>query len=295
MGATLDNSHKKFDVNLSFRDFYKEADFFDVTLAADSPDGSIQALKAHKIILSACSPVLRSLLKKQSMLNVHSQVMPVMLYLRGISAKGLQHILEFVYRGSISLAHEDLNDFLAVSESLQIPLLEKTKLDSGKRKVITNAAEKSKTGKLDIAESDPNSFPDNWLIKNETANSTAIDKIYEGGYEADGTDDDEIMDDELIACTSDEAQEGNESPSVDDLMQSKVLASGAGFTCTICGKNIKRDYHMRRHLEVHLSSDGDYYCPHCKKYCNNRQSIYRHVYKQHKDWKNVDYDSFAVK
>ena len=60
--------------------------------------------------------------------------MPVMLYLRGISVKGLKHVMDFVYKGSISLPQEDLNDFLAVGESLQIPLLERSKPISAKRK-----------------------------------------------------------------------------------------------------------------------------------------------------------------
>ena len=62
----------------------------------------------------------RSLLKEQSRLNANSKMMPVMLYLRGISARGLNHVLDFVYKGSINLPQEELNDFLAVGESLQV-------------------------------------------------------------------------------------------------------------------------------------------------------------------------------
>ena len=50
-------------------------------------------------------------------------MMPVMLYLRGISARGLNHVLDFIYKGSINLAQEELNDFLAVGESLQVGIL----------------------------------------------------------------------------------------------------------------------------------------------------------------------------
>ena len=42
--------------------------------------------------------------------------------LRGISARDLNHVLELIYKGSVSLAQDELNDFLAVAESLQIPL-----------------------------------------------------------------------------------------------------------------------------------------------------------------------------
>ena len=50
-------------------------------------------------------------------------MMPVMLYLRGISARGLNHVLDFIYKGSINLAQEELDDFLAVGESLQVRIL----------------------------------------------------------------------------------------------------------------------------------------------------------------------------
>ena len=68
-------------------------------------------------------PFFRSLLKEQARLTSNSKMMPVMLYLRGISARGLNHVLDFIYKGSINLAQEELNDFLAVGESLQVRIL----------------------------------------------------------------------------------------------------------------------------------------------------------------------------
>ena len=126
MGATenYDISWKNFESRMShsFADIRNHDQFLDVTLAADTADGSVEALRAHKVILSACSPVLRTLLTKQSALSPYSPFMPIMLYLRGISARDLNHVLEFIYKGSVSLAQDELNDFLAVAESLQIPL-----------------------------------------------------------------------------------------------------------------------------------------------------------------------------
>ena len=71
METFTDNVRKSFEINLSFGNFRDEEDFFDVTLAADSSNGSIEALRAHKLILSACSPVLRSLLKEQSRPDIY--------------------------------------------------------------------------------------------------------------------------------------------------------------------------------------------------------------------------------
>ena len=141
---------KNFDINLSFGDFRDEDDFFDVTLAAESSDGTIKGLRAHKLIISACSPVLRTLLKEQARLTSNSKMMPVMLYLRGISARGLGHVLDFIYKGTINLAQEELNDFLAVGESLQIPLIERPKPGPAKRAPppATKSVEKSKRARV---------------------------------------------------------------------------------------------------------------------------------------------------
>ena len=83
---------------------------------------------------------------------------------------------------------------------------------------------------------------------------------------------------------------------VDDLMAGKVQACDSGFICMICGTSVKRSPHMRRHMrEIHLSSGEDYYCPPCDMYFKNQQRIYKHVTKQHKGWKGVNYDNFFVK
>ena len=82
--------------------------------------------------------------------------------------------------------------------------------------------------------------------------------------------------------------------SVDDLMKSHVIKMDeGGHMCLICGKQMSAQ--IRRHLrEIHLSSDKEYYCPDCNKYFKNRQLIYQHVTKTHKDWMSRDYKSLAV-
>ena len=188
MGTFTDTARKNFEINLSFGNFRDEDDFFDVTLAAVSPNGSIEALRAHKLILSACSPVLRSLLKEQSRLSGNNQTTSFMLYLRGISAKGLSHVLDFVYRGSISLAQDELDDFLAVGESLQIPLMERSTPGPAKRALIPNNRKKSKRARVvqdgieeGLTESDPSLLPDSSLtMKPDPGTPTVYDRrMYE--------------------------------------------------------------------------------------------------------------------
>ena len=142
-------TERNFEVSLSFGNIRDEDDFFDVTLAADTLNGSIEALRAHKLILSAASPVLRSLLREQSRLSGSSQGMPLMLYLRDISARGLGHVLDFLYRGSISLAEEELEDFLAVSESLQVSFMERFSHGPTKRALTPSNIKMVKKARFD--------------------------------------------------------------------------------------------------------------------------------------------------
>ena len=92
-----------------FIDLREDDDFYDVTLACDD-DGQIQA---HKIILSACSPFFRAILKR----NRHEHPL---LFLKGVKHAQLVKVLDFVYYGEVEVAAEELNTFLAVAEDLNV-------------------------------------------------------------------------------------------------------------------------------------------------------------------------------
>jgi len=96
------------NISLAFRDIREEKDFFDCTLSCGS-----RQLQAHKLILSACSPFFRSILKQ----NPHQHPL---LYLKGVQFTDLQAVLNFMYHGEVNVAQEELNSFLAVAEDLQV-------------------------------------------------------------------------------------------------------------------------------------------------------------------------------
>jgi len=99
-----------FETNIShsFKELRDDKDFFDVTLACDG-----KQLEAHKVILSACSPFFRTVLKK----NPHQHPL---LFLRGVQYSELVAVLDFMYHGEVNVAQEDLNSFLAVAEDLSV-------------------------------------------------------------------------------------------------------------------------------------------------------------------------------
>jgi len=96
------------NISLAFRELREEKDFFDVTLACD--DSQVQA---HKVILSACSPFFRNVLRR----NPHQHPL---LYLKGVKYKELLSVLNFMYMGEVNVAQEELNSFLAVAEDLRV-------------------------------------------------------------------------------------------------------------------------------------------------------------------------------
>jgi len=99
-----------FETNISaaFRELREEKDFFDVTLACD--DSQVQA---HKVILSACSPFFRNVLRR----NPHQHPL---LYLKGVKYKDILSVLNFMYMGEVNVAQEELNSFLSVAEDLRV-------------------------------------------------------------------------------------------------------------------------------------------------------------------------------
>jgi len=111
-----------FETNIStaFKEIREDKDFFDVTLACEDED----QISAHKVILSACSPFFRGVLKR----NRHEHPL---LYLKGVKYGDLVAVLNFMYHGEVNVSQEDLNTFLSVAEDLKVKGLTQGDTSSG--------------------------------------------------------------------------------------------------------------------------------------------------------------------
>jgi len=96
------------NISCAFKELRDDKDFFDVTLACGDEE-----IQAHKVILSACSPFFKTILRR------HPHQHPL-LYLHGVSCTDLQSVLNFMYHGEVNVAQEELNTFLAVAENLKV-------------------------------------------------------------------------------------------------------------------------------------------------------------------------------
>ncbi|XP_034943406.1 protein abrupt isoform X4 [Chelonus insularis] len=92
----------------SFRHLRDEEDFVDVTLACDS-----SSFYAHKVVLSACSPYFRRLLKANPCQH------PIVI-LRDVASSDMESLLRFMYHGEVHVGQEQLAAFLKTAQMLQV-------------------------------------------------------------------------------------------------------------------------------------------------------------------------------
>ncbi|XP_043527246.1 longitudinals lacking protein, isoforms H/M/V-like isoform X38 [Frieseomelitta varia] len=102
----------------------------DCTLAAEG-----KYLKAHKVVLSACSPYFEGLLSE------HYDKHPVFI-LKDVKFKELKAMMDYMYRGEVNISQDQLAALLKAAESLQIKGLSESKTsgssktDSRQQKVV---------------------------------------------------------------------------------------------------------------------------------------------------------------
>ena len=93
----------------TFKNLLGDQHFADVTLAC----GKGQQLKAHKVILSSCSPFLRNILVQ----NPHQH--PI-IYLTNVDMEDLESLMKFIYQGEVQIENEGLKKFLETANHLEI-------------------------------------------------------------------------------------------------------------------------------------------------------------------------------
>jgi len=299
-----------FEANVSsaFREIREEKDFFDVTLACDD-DSQIQA---HKVIIAACSPFFRNVLRR----NSHQHPL---LYLKGVKYKELVSVLNFMYMGEVNVAQDDLNSFLAVAEDLRVKGLtqgsnnggEKPKSEPTKpapiRPPSEPAAKRPRPAPAPAPSSSFQSYDDDIQevvpVKSEpgtaaTAQAThyeaaagqehqvALEEQYDesydyGQYGEAGYDDGSGMIDPNTGMPI-QAADGNKE--LEDLIKSKIdRTSDGSYVCLDCGKFSKWKTNILEHIEgQHVETPG-YNCNICSKFCKTKNALRSHRHREHKD------------
>ncbi|XP_023339254.1 protein tramtrack, beta isoform isoform X31 [Eurytemora carolleeae] len=297
------------NISLAFREIRDEKDFFDVTLACDDDQ-----LQAHKVILSACSPFFRNILKR----NPHQHPL---LYLKGVKYSDLQSVLNFMYHGEVNVAQDELNSFLAVAEELRVKgLTQNNGSQSAKGRepvskspppIKSNARPSERdsgpppkrprpTPPTQITPPDDDDIQEVVPVKSEPRDSSAVISTPGDMYQPSSnqqslalTEEDDYGQDESY---DDYGQYGDGS--YDGQMMDPSMAGGADgnkgrplesyigrtdsdFQCLVCGKTGARKDGIVRHLENN-HFPGNHPCSFCSKTFNSINSLQAHESRNHK-------------
>ena len=211
-------------VQTSFEELRDDNDFTDVTLACED-----QSIKAHKVILSACSPFFKRLFKN------HPNPQPL-IYMRGVKSNDLGSVVDFIYQGEANICQEQLENFLALAEELELKGLSGTSEEASKEYFDHG---KTMTDVVHTQRSKNNGRPN---LKFESPTNAMIPTIQ-----------------------SKPKQPGSLDPSTMATIESLIerLHDG-GFACIKCDFKAKKRCHVKEHAEKHIKG-LEYPCNSCKK------------------------------
>jgi len=303
------------NISVAFRDLREEKDFFDITLACD--DSS--QVQAHKVILSACSPWFRNVLRQ----NPHQHPL---LYLKGVKYKELVSVLNFMYQGEVNVAQEELNSFLAVAEDLRVKGLTQNNSSSDSKSKSDPAPVKASRPAPPVSDPPPkrprpapvqsyqqqqpqddDEIQEVMPVKAEPgtavgaaavepqhhyqpdpqpAGTVALDEAYAdesydyGQYGEGGYDDGSGGFDPNTGMPLAGA-DGNKEEMIAAIRGRMRRLEGGEFGCTDCGYSTNNSTTMERHIESkHVVSAG-IQCQQCAKICRTRHALRMHIVRQH--------------
>ena len=253
----------EFEANIvnSYKDLRRNIDFSDVTLVCENH----QQIKAHRVILSACSPFFRSMLLSSK--HSHS-----MIYMRGVNAKDLVAIVDYIYHGEAEICKEDLDGFLALADSLQLKGLSGSECE-----VIMNNEDPTPEDANELLKKFPTQdFPN---ILSDIVKPPLNDDVDSKDWNIIPID--PLDDVKKITREPDTLKENKEDKT--DLFIETITNGEVTAKCTVCGRENKGKYarkNMRKHLQSHTEGVPNP-CNQCGKLLESWKALKTHIYIDH--------------
>ena len=280
------NDYNK-NITTSFNELRESSDFSDVTLMCEED----QQIEAHRIILSASSPFFSKVLLKTK----HSHPL---IYMRGLRAKDLVAIVDFIYKGEANIYQEDLDGFLALAEELQLKGLsgstsgkKETPLTQGQVKQSKslgpqdswNQNEDKIISPLDIQNADnseqkKNIFEverqDTWTeYRDKTIGHVYVQNTDTSVNSLEGS----VAKKNYVVSLSDSSDLDAQIYS----MMTKIEGTKE-WRCNACGKASSLKANIAQHVESNHIEGVSHSCDLCGKFCRSRHALAKHVHDRHK-------------
>ena len=242
---------KNFQENIAntFHGLRQDLDFSDVTLVCEE----VTQFKAHRVILSACSPFFSSVLKR----NKNSQPL---IYMRDVKSNVLMAILDFIYHGEANIQQADLESFLGLAEELQL-------------KGLAGTGEERQEEK-NIAKLHKDTLPKHEISHHKELTATnyeSVDKISQASH------DNQLVVPKVVYASKNlefEAKIASMMESLDD--------EEYKWRCTVCGQSGKTKQATSRHVESHIEGFS-HPCNLCGKTSRTSKGLSNHISLYHRN------------
>jgi len=266
--ATMNSSRKlrlKWDdfgnnTIVTFRDLWLDTDLSDVTLVGE---GNTH-ISIHKIILAASSPVFCEMLKQ----NKHPHPL---IYMRGIKAKYLVTIVDFIYHGETEIFQNDLDEFLNIAEELQLKGLRAGRNVDNKQEYIETASSSPQTLSM---EHNQKLLIDTNVDDSLTTGDSSI-KL-ERNVDIDTQDYTTKRVENVMTI-----EQSKDSTLLDQQILSIMERTDNGWKCNMCNKVSQKKNHIKVHIEaIHIEATP-HICYDCGKLSKTRDTLRMHRSRFH--------------
>ena len=247
----------------------KNDDMADVTLVSDD----MKQIKVHKLILSSCSSVLKSIL---SLNNFKNSV----IFLDGILFEELEAIIQFMYLGKTTLQDERIDYFFEATKSLDVKELNQTlNASTSKSPNADIDNDKSHEGDIHMKEQEQSIHEERSLVDQGKAvvNNGYMNQFLKVAYN---------KHDKVQSLENDDMKvEPEKDINIKDKASESVEIDSRAMTnkkmCRFCFKHF-----TQTHITAHIRKDHEgwkYKCSHCDKILSCQSAIYRHIKFVHRE------------
>jgi len=247
------------NIQAMFNEHRDNLDLSDVTFAC--MDG--QNIEAHKLIITSSSPILKDII----MMNKHPHPL---IYMKGVNAKNMSYIIDFIYHGEVNIFQEELEGFLELADELQLKGLQKTSLgEQDEKNHFIDEDCSTKTGLNKVSRKNDHKF------ENTKQSNQVIKTVYKINQNLFNKSN------EIVCTGNDEiALDISGIEDLDERIKNMMEKLNNSWVCKMCAKSDTKS-HIKNHIEAKHIAGVEHPCTICGGTFRSRNTLNVHISRIH--------------